>query len=302
MKYTIFLISFLGLLSCHSNDAGSELVYSGDYVYEDVEIEEEDGGVIYRENHPPMTAELSDLHQNDLPQNEKQGYKDQPPMIIRHGEMSIEVQDLSTAKSSIDSLLSKYESYYQREDFNSGYSSSNYRLVIRVPRRAFDDVIQGLEGGIGKVKSKEIGADDITEEYVDLQLRLENNMEYLKRYIKLLDQADSIKDMIVIQEKVRRLEEEIESKKGRVRYLKNKVSFSTLQLMVIQEHPTVASADDDYFGKEIASAFVSGYNGALSFILIMVSIWPFLILLFLIIWAGRKYFRVKKIPNQLSQT
>lgn len=72
--------------------------------------------------------------------------------------------------------------------------------------------------------------------------------------------------------------------------------------MVIQEHPTVASADDDYFGKEIASAFVSGYNGALSFILIMVSIWPFLILLSLIIWAGRKYFRVKKIPNQLSQT
>ena len=211
------------------------------------------------------------------------------PMIIKNGSMTIEVSDLATGKSKLDSILVKYNGHYQSENYNKGYNQSLYSLVLRIPVKEWDNMLTGMSDGIGIVKDKSVNATDVTEEYTDLTLRLENNEAYLKRYLKLLDKADSIKDMITIQEKVRHIEEEIESKKGRMKYLKNKVSYSMLSLQLVAYHPVLASADDRHFGHEIASAFINGYNGLLGFVLILAGMWPFLLIVGGCVWFGKRF-------------
>ena len=72
---------------------------------------------------------------------------------------------------------------------------------------------------MGELKVKNISAKDVTEEYVDLKIRVGNKLAVLAQYKVILQKAISIEEILEVNEKIRRLEEEIESKKGRIRFL-----------------------------------------------------------------------------------
>ena len=146
----------------------------------------------------------------------------------------------------------------------------------------FDDLVYTLEKDIGKLLSKNINAKDVTEEYVDLNIRLEDNLSYLKQYKSILSKAKTIKEILEVQEKIRQIEEEIESKKGRLKYLDDKVSFSTLNLVISELIPFKLSKKRS-FGSRVAGAFSNRVSAFLSFIIGLINIWPFLILLTLLI-------------------
>jgi len=136
------------------------------------------------------------------------------------------------------------------------------------------------------LKSKKVTAKDVTEEYVDLNIRLDNNLAYLNQYKEILRKASSVKEILEVQEKIRNIEEEIESKKGRLKYLDDKVKYSTLNLE-ITELITSEISNDLNFGRRISNAFNNGIQAFLSFVIGLVNLWPFIILLVLIYW-GRK--------------
>lgn len=70
----------------------------------------------------------------------------------------------------------------------------------------------------------------MTDQFIDLETRLANKREYLERYRELVKKAVSVKEILEIEEKIRLLEEEIESVTGRLKYLGDQVDFSTLNL------------------------------------------------------------------------
>ncbi len=269
----------VGDVSAYSLETTSDQNYSTDLLFEKEEF-------AYSSN--PITGQKAYTKSPAVSQSVLEATESQT-MIIKNGNMTIEVNDLAIGKSKLDSVLSKHNGHYQSENYNKGYNQSSYSLVLRIPIKEWDNMLTGISDGIGIVKDKSVNATDVTEEYTDLALRLENNEAYLKRYLKLLDKADSIKDMITIQEKVRHIEEEIESKKGRMKYLRNKVSYSTLSLQLVAYHPALANADDRHFGHEIASAFINGYNGLLGFVLILAGMWPFLLIVGGCVWFGKRF-------------
>jgi len=72
----------------------------------------------------------------------------------------------------------------------------------------------------------------VTEEFIDLETRLQNKISYLSKYNELLKKAKSVKDILEIEEKTRLIQEEIESVQGRLKFLNNQVDFSALDLQI----------------------------------------------------------------------
>lgn len=143
-----------------------------------------------------------------------------------------------------------------------------------------------LENGIGVLTSKHVNAQDVTEEYVDLNIRLENNLAYLEQYQSILKRTKSIQEVLEVQEKIRRIEEEIDSKKGRLKYLNDNVKYSTLTLE-ISELISREMTNKPNFGRRVANAFNTGIQGFLNFTIALISLWPF-ILLILFLYLVRK--------------
>ncbi len=224
----------------------------------------------------PRTAEPPPPPETELEKGSK---------IIKDGKLHFEVDNLKKSKKQVDLLVDQLGAYYENEQYSAYGNRNSYSLKIRVPNVKFDTLITALENGSGKLLSKNISARDVTEEYVDINIRLQNNTAYLEQYQQLLKKANSIKDILEIQEKIRRIEEEIDSRKGRLKFLDDQVKYSTINLELTEYR--IAQPGNNRFIKRIANAFQNGFQSFLSFIVGLVHLWPYLILIGLL-WFGRK--------------
>ena len=219
--------------------------------------------------------------------------------IIKDGRLGMKVGNLKKAKTQVDTLVKNMGGYYDKESLSNNDYSTDYDLKIRVPADHLEILIDKIEKGEGEVAYKEIDARDVTEEFIDLETRLLNKQKYLSQYQVLLKSAKSIKEILDIQEKIRGLEEEIESTTGRLKYLNDLVNYSTLELNISQkkEYKYTPEYRGNFFGK-LKQSISRGWYGFVDFLLFLISNWAILILFSVLIYFWIKYRRKKKSKKQ----
>ncbi len=211
--------------------------------------------------------------------------------IIRNGRMRVEVQDLAQAKKQMDEVVQQLGGYYETEDYRASDYQAAYELRIRVPAERFDSLLTIIEGGQGRILSRSITAQDVTETYIDLSTRLENSRAYLKQYRELLDKAKSVEELLEIQEKIRGLEEEMEARQGRLRYLEDQVAYSRLDMELFEPFSQSVKRPRRQFGNQLVEAFSAGISWFLDLLVVLVRLWPLLPLIVLAIVFRKRIWR-----------
>lgn len=275
----LFFAFVLSTLACRQNTG--ETYTQGAVASKDM------GG--YLEMEPPNTAE---------PPAPPPVAEHVDPKIIKTGEISMEVNDLVQARSKLDGHVKGVKAYYENENYFSEHNRKGYSLVIRVPNHQFDTLWQQLQSGMGRVLSSNVNVSDVTEEYVDLNIRLNNNLAYLAQYKDVLKKAKSIEDIMAVQEKIRVLEEEIDSKKGRMKFLDGQVNYSTLTLEIVEWITTESAAKPVYYVR-VVNAFKEGIQLLFDFVIYMIGLWPFILLLGILLVLRRKIVdKIRKIQKK----
>ena len=211
--------------------------------------------------------------------------------IIKNGDMEIAVSNLLEAKNKISEIIKNNKAYLQSETFRNSDTSENINLVIRVPHQNFDAIINSFSDGIGSVEAKTVKAEDVTEEYTDVSIKLENKRIYLEKYREMLKNAASTKDILEIQENIRALEDEIDVAEGRLRFIDDRVNYSTLELLLFKEKARSSATSKIGFGSRFGDSIAEGWNSFVSFLLGLISFWPFFIIIPLLIFAWKKWRR-----------
>ena len=261
-----WLVLFLVLVvsSCHNNS--------------DKEIQSADGyGIMEKAalamDMAPVTRQAQLMPQ--VPEEIQHAEAVSKQKIIKDGRMNIQAVDIHPLKKQVDALLGAYGAYYANESYNDSEFETSFSLYIRVPADQFEPLVAALENGGGKVIYKDIAARDVTQQHIDLEVRLNSMREYLARYRELLKRAVSVKDILDIEERIRVLMEEIDSTEGRLRYLNDQVSYSSLQLMLIKEKSFRFQPDKrDRIPDRIKQAVVKGWVGLIDILLFLVKLWP----------------------------
>lgn len=213
--------------------------------------------------------------------------------IIKDGSIDIKTKDIFKTKKSIDEIVKKFDAYYDKETFENNPNEISYILEIRIPANNFEFFIASIDQGENEITSKSIESKDVTEEWVDIETRLSNKKEYLKRYRELLSKAATIKDIIAIQENIRSLQEEIESSEGRLKYLSDQVSYSTLTIKLTDTKKQYTIVDEsETFTERIKNSLVMGWSSVIDFLMWILANWPliiaFTISTFFIRWIIKK--------------
>ena len=211
--------------------------------------------------------------------------------IIKNGDMEIAVSNLLEAKNKISEIIKNNKAYLQSETFRNSDTSENINLVIRVPHQNFDAIINSFSDGIGSVEAKTVKAEDVTEEYTDVSIKLENKRIYLEKYREMLKNTASTKDILEIQENIRALEDEIDVAEGRLRFIDDRVNYSTLELLLFKEKARSSATSKIGFGSRFGDSIAEGWNSFVSFLLGLISFWPFFIIIPLLIFAWKKWRR-----------
>ena len=219
--------------------------------------------------------------------------------IIKDGRLGMDVRNLSASKTNIDTIVRKLGGYYDNESLSNNDYATAYDLKIRIPSDKFEILIAKIESGEGEVSYKEIDARDVTEEFIDLETRLGNKQKYLTRYQELLRNAKNIKEILDIEEKIRVLEEEIESTTGRLKYLNDQVNYSTLELNISQKKAFKYTPPfRQNFFEKLKQSLSRGWYGFVDLFFFLLSNWAVLILLAVLIWLWIKYRKRRKSRKQ----
>ncbi|MBP2616155.1 DUF4349 domain-containing protein [Chryseobacterium jejuense] len=214
--------------------------------------------------------------------------------IIKNGEMKIQVGDIKKAQNQVYEIIKKNSAYIQKEEFQNTDMNDNLELTIRVPHKHFDMLISSFSDGMGTVLSKNISSNDVTEEYTDVSIKLANKKIYLEKYRDMLKSATTTKDMLEIQEKIRALEDEIDVAEGTLRFIDDRVNYSTLNLNLYKEKVRSSATSKIGFGSRFVDSITEGWNSFVAFFLGIISFWPFLLLIPLIVALWRKWKKKKQ--------
>ncbi|MDX1565899.1 MAG: DUF4349 domain-containing protein, partial [Phycisphaeraceae bacterium] len=104
---------------------------------------------------------------------------------------------------------------------------SDASITIKVPAPKFQQALSALET-LGQVGRRDIRGRDVTEQYRDLQVRIENAEQTRQRLTALLDKAKKVSEALEIEKELHRITEELERLKGKLRFLSESVAFSTI--------------------------------------------------------------------------
>jgi hypothetical protein len=128
-------------------------------------------------------------------------------------------------------------------------------LEIRMPADRFEDAVDGLRP-IGKVESVNVTAQDVGEEYVDVQARMANDHRLEARLIELVAQrTGKLSDVLAVEQELARVREEIERYQGRLRYLQTRAAVSTLSLTIHMPIPVVDEGSPGVMGEAVREAW-----------------------------------------------
>ncbi|WP_103071054.1 DUF4349 domain-containing protein [Aquimarina sediminis] len=213
--------------------------------------------------------------------NEKKKSFDNQVKIIKNGNCRLKVKNVEEATSLAKKIASKYKGYISDERFtNTNYTKEN-RFTIRVPQDLFDTVLDSICSFAEFVDHKNISTIDVTEEYMDISSRLKTKFEVKERYETILrTKAKTVEDILKAEEKLSQLQEEIESAQGRLKYLSNRVSYSTIQVDMYQ---TIIPKEEPVgykpgFLDKAEEGLSFGWSVIENLTLLLFYIWPLLIL------------------------
>jgi Domain of unknown function (DUF4349) len=150
-----------------------------------------------------------------------------PSAVIKTGNVRLRVDHGQFGRTvhAVRDVAQRFGGYPTRST-TSGSKIHDGTMTIRVPARSFNDALNALV----HVSAESVTGQDVSQEFVDLRARLVNLEAQEKVLLRLMDQAQTIADSIRVENYLQNVEFQIEDVQGRIFYLQNRTSMSTITI------------------------------------------------------------------------
>jgi hypothetical protein len=178
----------------------------------------------------------------------------QGPQVIRQAQLAINVNSGSfDAKlAAVRALVQLEQGFISGTDAQASPTSPNDQIrsgviSFMVPAAKFDDTIDQLSK-LGKVQNEHISGNDVSAQYVDLQARLANEEAQRNAMLALLGRAQSVADIIAVQNQLGQITQQIEQLKGQIAYIEHNTTYSSVSVSVTEGGAPLQPAPTDSWG------------------------------------------------------
>jgi len=142
-------------------------------------------------------------------------------LIIYTANITLAIYEIDATQRAIVAVANELGGFIANLDQQS--------LIIRIPAAKFDEFLTRVESQ-GRVLGRQIQADDVTEQFRDLQIRIENLSAMRQRLEAMLARAANVQEAIQVEHELERVTVELEALRGRLRFLADRVSYSTVTI------------------------------------------------------------------------
>ncbi|MCI0693646.1 DUF4349 domain-containing protein [candidate division KSB1 bacterium] len=251
------------------------------------------------ESHSEAAGRFSQLEQKPI-----EALRPIGRLVIKTATISCEVTNYDEALGQIQKIVAQFGGYiiFSTTQVHENNVKSG-SVSLRIDAKHFDTALQEIKKSARKVETESIQGNDVTEEFYDLTARLENKRKAEKRYQEILASAKTTKDILEVEQALTNVREEIERMEGRKRYLEDQIALSTITINLHEPYPLMASGRYGFLAqmRRGIENGVSGFSEVLSAcITFAIAGIPLFVLLFILIWAFRRYRRKSKAVPSLK--
>jgi hypothetical protein len=150
--------------------------------------------------------------------------------LIKNATVIVETEDARAATEQLTAALAQVDGYVS--DLHETVNAFGKRTVvmqIRIPSDRFDQSMLQVET-LGKVLNKQVNTQDVTEQYVDTEARARNLKRTEERLLEHLSRAGVLEEVLRVEQELTRIRQEIERLEGQLRFLGDRVAYSTISI------------------------------------------------------------------------
>ncbi len=301
-KITVVILSICTIcFSCSSKSAEKEMLY------EAKAIMDEEASDYYGNGYNPSLNESFEMTASEKPnsvsknntnklQNEQIQRK-----LIKNGYINLEVTSIHSIDAQIQEWIKQFNGYISSSSLNETYS--NY--TIKVPSELFDDAMNSI-GSMGKLKSSSTNTNDITDEYYDLETRINTKKILRDKYESYLSKANNTKELLEVEDKLNQVISDLESMEGKLKRFDSLVNYSTINLSLFlpqgKTERGIIKPDLGNSFTNLVSKILAFLSGLLMFIInIIIFGIPIILLIALLYWLSfGKLGLIKKLFKKIS--
>ena len=188
-------------------------------------------------------------------------------MIIHQARISTNVKDLEKAQQNMEEKVKEYEGYIVESNvYLESDETSTGKMIVRIPEKHFETFLSEAEEEASKVLEKNGTGQDVTEQYIDLSSRVKSKRAVEERLLAFMKDAEKTEDLLKISNDLAEVQEEIEVLVGKINYLENQTSFSTIELTMYENRviiPEIENKDLNTWEKT-KKQFITSTNSLLS--------------------------------------
>ncbi len=189
-----------------------------------------------------------------------------PRKIIYNAQLTLVVDDVSKLSDKVSAAVKDAGAYVSASDVAS-YTQTQRRATwtVRVPVERFDSFVASVIR-FGEVQQNHVDSQDVTQEYYDLDARITNKQQEEKRLQKHLDESTGkLEDILAVEREITRVRGEIEQAQGRIRYLGNLASLSTVTITATEVQDYKPPVRPTFAGR-IGQTFQRSVNNLVEFV------------------------------------
>jgi hypothetical protein len=164
--------------------------------------------------------------------------------IIKTGEITVEVENVPETTGAVRALALELDGFISAS-FQGEFEESA-TLTMRIPADRFDDALAAIHELDGEVKAEATREEDVTAAVIDIEARLENLNAAEAEYRELLDRAETVEDILAIQNQLFAVRGEIEAYEAQLEYYTDQVDLATLTVSLIPTPEPIEQASEDF--------------------------------------------------------
>jgi hypothetical protein len=183
--------------------------------------------------------------------------------IIQNAALELKVDDVARSYQDAAQIASDDGGLVLDSSVAPTQDKPDARLTLRVPAASYEDALRKLAALAIKVDNETSNAQDVTDQYTDLQARLRSAQAVEARYLDLLNRANTIDDILKVQDRLAPVRLEIEQIQGQINVMSNLSSNATIKVHLYSEPPQPPASKS---GPDPLAAAANGWGASLLFL------------------------------------
>lgn len=193
----------------------------------------------------------------DFPERAEQ-VDDVEQQIIYTGSITLRVDDRREAAEQATGIAEEHGG--NRFSLDADLSGDgDTTLVLKVEPDEFDEAMAAL-AELGSPRNTKVDQENVTDQVVDVEGRLETANRSAERLRELLTTAVDVNAIVAVEQELARRESEIESLEGQLRVLESRTRMATITVTLTERSEAKVDKDIPGFGTGLSRGFVAVVN------------------------------------------